>query len=407
MHFPDSSAFIDLPEPDPSRHYLVYLHIPYCAVLCPFCSFHRVKFEHNSASSYFSALRQEIGLVTDAGFSFNELYIGGGTPTLLPGELTKTIQFLRNRHPVTRISSETNPDNLQLERLHELRDAGINRLSVGVQSFDDNLLEEMQRLQPYGDGEAIAERLRKAEGIFDTLNVDMIFNFPHQTESSLRRALAILTDEVGVDQVSFYPLMSLDSTRQRLVQAMGSVDHSRERQLYELVVEHMLSHGYSRSSAWCFSKQAGMIDEYVVEQEQYVGLGSGSFSFLQGGLYASTFSIEHYRSMVEAGSTGTFGFLRLSEVDQMRYYLLMKLFSGTLDKARAEDTFGGRFQRTTWLELALLRAAGAIENAGSEFVLTEDGYYLWVMMMREFFTGVNNLRDQMRLRIPVETSADP
>jgi coproporphyrinogen III oxidase-like Fe-S oxidoreductase len=285
-----------------------------------------------------------------------------------------------------------------------LRDAGVNRLSVGVQSFDDKLLREMQRFDRYGSGRDIEQRLRRAEGSFDTLNVDMIFNIPDQSEESLRRDLQILTGEVGADQVSFYPLMTVNSTRKKMLQCMGSVDYSREKDFYSIVAAHMLAHGYVRTSAWCFSRKPGMFDEYIVERDEYVGLGSGSFSYLSGSLYASTFSINHYLRLLEAGKTGTFGRLDMTERDQMRYYLLMQLFSGSLDKAAAEERFDGRFQRRLWPELTTLQTIGAVSDKGVQLALTERGYYLWVMMMREFFTGVNNLRDQMRHNISRETA---
>jgi len=280
----------------------------------------------------------------------------------------------------------------------------VNRLSVGVQSFDDSLLQEMERLERYGSGADIKERLRRMEGHFDTLNVDMIFNFPHQTEASLRRDLQILTEEIGVDQVSFYPLMTVNSTKKKMSQTMGRVDYARERSFYEIVAEYMQAHGYARSSAWCFSRKPGMFDEYIVERDEYVGLGSGSFSYLAGSLYSSTFSINHYVRLLEAGRTGTFGRLDMSERDQMRYHLLMQLFSGSLDIALAEERFDGRFQRILWPELTMLQTIGAVRNTGVQLALTERGYYLWVMLMREFFTGVNNLRDQMRHNISHETA---
>ena len=87
-----------------------------------------------------------------------------------------------------------------------------------------------------------------------------------------------------------------------MLRTIGSVDYSRERKLYEMIAGYMLANGYSRSSAWCFSRRPGMIDEYVVDQDDYLGLGSGAFSYLHGSLYASTFSIEHYLSLVESGT---------------------------------------------------------------------------------------------------------
>jgi len=402
MIFPAATVGTPLPKPGSGRSYLLYLHIPYCVVLCPFCSFHRVKYETDAAAKYFACLRREIQLVTDAGYHFDELYIGGGTPTVSPDDLSRTVGLVRELHPITGVSIETNPDDLGKDSVAKLQDAGVNRLSVGVQSFDDKLLVEMQRLERYGCGADIKERLRLVEGYFDTLNVDMIFNFPHQTEASLRRDLDILTTELGVDQVSFYPLMTVNSTRKKMSETLGHVDYSRERQYYGIVAEHMQVHGYSRSSAWCFSRNPGMSDEYIVERDEYLGLGSGSFSYLAGSLYSSTFSINHYVRLLETGKTGTFGRLDMTERDRMRYHLLMQLFSGSLDKTIAEERFDGRFQRTLWPELTMLQTIGVVRNEETQLKLTESGFYLWVMLMREFFTGVNNLRDQMRHNISQE-----
>ena len=400
----ESPTGTDLPAPAPDRPYLLYLHIPYCVVLCPFCSFHRVEFKRGGAQEYFTALRREIEFVTSRGYRFDELYVGGGTPTVMPDELIETLGLLRDRHALSSLSVETNPDDLAHDGLLRLRDAGVTRLSVGVQSFDDDLLRQMQRYEKYGSGERIRDCLRRTEGVFDTLNVDLIFNFPQQTEASLRRDMDILIDEIGVDQASFYPLMSVESTRKRMQRTVGTVDYSRERRFYEIIAERMLNAGYQRASAWCFSRKPGMFDEYIVEREEYVGLGSGAFSYLDGGLYASTFSINHYKRLIGAGKTGTVCRREMTERDQMRYFLLMRLFSGALDTAAADRRFDGRFRRGLWPELVALRTTGAIRRSGRRITLTENGCYLWVMMMREFFSGVNTLRDQMRQRIAAENA---
>ncbi|MDH4048080.1 MAG: coproporphyrinogen III oxidase family protein [Gammaproteobacteria bacterium] len=404
MRFDGDAGITHLPMPRSDRQYLLYLHIPFCIVLCPFCSFHRVEFREDRATRYFQALRREIEKAGRSGFCFSELYVGGGTPTVLPDELIATVRMVRDQHPVARVSVETNPDDLENDSLPRMRDAGVNRLSVGVQSFDDKLLKEMQRYDKYGSSERIRTRLKSAKGLFDTLNVDMIFNFPHQTRDMLKTDLQILTEELGVDQISFYPLMSAKTTRKAMRKDIGEVTFDRERTFYELIAGHMQDAGYMRSSAWCFSRVPSMIDEYITEHEEYLGLGSGAFSYLDGSLYASTFSINHYLSLIDSGESGIVRRSGLSRREQMRYYLLMQLFSGSLDKAVAEQRFGGGFQRTVWAELVMLQSIGAVRNTGVQLVLTESGYYLWVMMMREFFTGVNNLRDQMRHNIARETT---
>lgn len=403
MSFGAADATVSMPPPNAAKRYLLYLHIPFCVVLCPFCSFHRVQFQEDRARSYFAALRAEIQQVTDAGFRFGEVYIGGGTPTVMPDELIATVNLIRALHPVERISVETNPDDLDDERLPQLHDVGVNRLSVGVQSFDDRLLREMQRYEKYGSGEQIKQRLLRVEGEFETLNVDMIFNFPHQSETSLATDLHVLTAEVNADQVSFYPLMTSGSTARSMRKEMGEVDYGREKKLYQLIVRHMLEAGYRRSSAWCFSRDAGMIDEYITQQDEYLGLGSGAFSFLGGSIYASTFSINHYLALIAAGRTGIVRQRAVGRVDHMRYFMVMRLFSGCLELATAETLFEGHFQESLRAELLGLRLIGAITIDATHIRLTERGYYVWVVIMREFFTGVNSLREEMRLNIHSES----
>lgn len=407
LQFPQRSEEPQLPLPDSGRRYLLYLHIPYCVVLCPFCSFHRVRFKRDSAEHYFDCLRREIEIVTRAGYRFDELYVGGGTPTVLPEQLSQTLDLLRELHPLESISVETNPDDLEKDSVHHLRESGVNRLSVGVQSFDDDLLREMRRLEKYGSGEKIIERLQRESGAFDTLNIDMIFNFPHQTESSLLRDLNILIDEIGVDQVSYYPLMAATSTQKSMLQNMGRVDRLRERRFYQLIAERLLGAGYVRNSAWCFSRTPGMFDEYIVDHEEYVGLGSGAFSYLQGKLFASTFSINHYMRLLAAGKTGTMRQRVMSQRDQMHYYLLMRLFTGSLDRETAENRFEGSFHRVLWPELTALRTLGALRQTDRELALTDNGYFLWVIMMREFFSSVSDLRDEMRHHISEERFSLP
>jgi len=392
---------ITVPEAAPSRTYMVYLHVPFCQVLCPFCSFHRVEYRETKARRYFDALRQEIRLAHEAGYRFDEVYVGGGTPTVHTAELLRTLDLLRRLNPVRTISVEANPDDLQGEKLAALRDAGIDRLSVGVQSLDDRLLREMERYDKYGSGAQIRRRLEEAAGIFRTLNVDMIFNLPHQTMESLVRDVDTLTRDLRVDQISFYPLMGATSTRKAMRKGMGKVTYGRERRFYEAVLDRLPGE-YRPSSAWCFSRGHGVIDEYVVDREDYVGLGSGAMSYLEGTLYAASFSINRYIRLVNSGHSGITRQHRFGMRDQMRYYFLMRLFGLKLDKASAEARWGGRFHRLLWRDFAFFHALGAIQDTGSSWKLTRKGMYVWVLMMREFFIAVSNFRDLMRIGIRSE-----
>jgi len=261
----------------------------------------------------------------------------------------------------------------------------------------------MQRYEKYGSGEQIRRRLAHAQASFDTLNIDMIFNFPHQSEASLAADLDILTGELDAHQVSFYPLMSTKTTRRAMLRELGDVDYGREKSLYRQIVRHMLAAGYERSSAWCFSRQSGMFDEYITEQNDYLGLGSGAFSYIDGTICSATFSINHYLKLIADGKSGIVRQRTTTLKDQMRYHLLMRLFTGAMDLDEADTKFNGDFRRELRPELTGLRLIGATRYNAGRLTLTERGYYLWVIMMREFFTAVNNLRDEMRHNISAES----
>src|SRR4051812_9974587 len=164
-----------LPPPPRDDGCYLYVHVPFCEVLCPFCSFHRVQHCHEQARRYFSALREEIRLYARAGHPFSGVYFGGGTPTIEPEELVETIALVRQLFAVREISVETNPKDLRSPLLEQLQQAGVTRLSVGVQSFDDQLLREMERYEKYGSSDEIVAHLRGAAGKFSAPHTRLVF----------------------------------------------------------------------------------------------------------------------------------------------------------------------------------------------------------------------------------------
>ena len=347
------------PAPRGSAGYL-YVHVPFCEVLCPFCSFHRVQHRHAQAERYFTALRDEIRLYHAAGYKFTGVYFGGGTPTVEPVELVKTIELVRELFGVTEISVETNPKDLRPDVLEPLRAARVTRLSIGVQSFDDQLLREMERFDKYGSGAETAARIRAVAGMFPTLNVDFIFNQPHQTLASLERDIAIFRS-LGANQASFYPLMTSPTVHRRMAGSMGLPNQRRLRQFYHTIVQR-LGAEFPASSAWCFTKRGHGTDEYIVAADNYVGVGSGSFSFLDGTLYATTFSLAGYEQRIAQGLTGITTCHRLDPTDHMRYSLLVQLFGVRMDRDAVLAQHGERFFHKLWGELLTMRVRGAVRE---------------------------------------------
>jgi len=306
---------------------------------------------------------------------------------------------------VSGISVETNPNHLQARVLDLLQSAGVTRLSVGVQSLDDQLLQEMGRLEPYGSSAEILDHLQAAQGRFDTLNVDMIFNLPHQAFSSISRDLELLT-ALEVDQISCYPLMPSNTTQHAMDRQMGHSGFARERQYYEHIRDFLMP-DYQPGSAWCFSRKAGAIDEYIVDHDEYLGIGSGAFSFLDGAIYSSTFSINHYLELAGQGQSALTAMRRLGRRERVQYDFLMRLFGMRMDKAAMELKYGPGWRRLLRRELLLYRWLGALDETDAEIRLRPEGMYYWVLMMRELFIGVNNFRAQMRGQIRSELEDFP
>jgi coproporphyrinogen III oxidase-like Fe-S oxidoreductase len=393
----------ELPSCADNKPRLLYIHIPFCEELCPYCSFHRVTFEEGLTRKYFGALRREINLYREKGYKFGGIYVGGGTPTVLIEELAEVLALARESFAIKEISVETNPNHLTDRNIEILRKSGVNRLSVGVQTFNNELLKKIGRYEKYGAGEDIALRLKQTMGLFDTVNADMIFNFPGQTSQMLSEDLAILLN-LKMEQITFYPLMISTMTQRLMEDTVGLVNFGCEKRLYKLIIRRLEAE-YESSSAWCFSRRHGkqsLIDEYVVDYDEYVGLGSGAIGYFGGVCYANTFDIAEYIDCLDHGMLPLKASRKFKLRDQMNYDFLMKLFSTKMDVTAIEQKYGGKFLKTLWKEMIAFILAGSFRYFPPNLHLTPRGRYFWVIMMREFFIAVNNFRDYCRKQAGIE-----
>lgn len=392
---------VKLPEPKPGMNYMLYVHVPFCERLCPYCSFNRFPYQKERAEQYFKYLRTEMKIVAERGYDFGSMYIGGGTPTVHLDELIKTIDLAKDLFSIKEVSSETNPNHLYPQWIDPLV-GRVDRFSVGVQSFNDDLLKQMDRYDKYGSAEVILERLQAIKGAFHSMNVDMIFNFPSQTPEMVAHDLEMIKQS-GCNQTTFYPLMASPAVERSLAQTVGKVDYRREAQYYETICDG-LSDTFTPASAWTFSRTGGgMIDEYIVDYEEYVGIGSGAMSFIDGKLLVNSFSLQMYGERIEAGLPSVMQMREFSKYDLMRYRFLMQLFGLRLDRKQFKADFGVDVTVGLWKEIGYMRAIKAFDTFNDEEItLTPKGRYLLVAMMRQFFIGVNNVRDEARAAISGE-----
>ena len=367
----------------------LYIHIPFCRSLCPFCCFNRYLFKEDKARQYFKNLKRELDLYIQRGFRFSDFYFGGGTPTVLMDELVSFIDYLKEQFEVKRISLETTPREVNPENISLLKAAGVNRLSIGVQSFNNDVVKSMGR--PFCTGKEMKEKLLMAEGKFDTLNLDLVFNFPGQSVEQFEADVATFKD-LGIDQATFYPLMASPHKKDAMERRFNRVDISREKKFYEVILRELYAGGYKASTAWCFSRGERMIDEYIIDFDDYIGIGSGSVSIVGGNFYVNSFSLDRYEAMVNGDNFPIIGWRKLSGREHLRYYLLTKLFGMEVDKKRFQQKFGADIYEKLRLELLFFKLFGLVQG-DEKIKVTPKGMYPVSVMMREFFASLNGLRE--------------
>jgi len=377
--------------PEKSKRYLLYIHIPFCDDLCPYCSFVRIKFDPALAARYFEVLKKEIESYYSLGYQFDSIYVGGGTPTIWPEKLLEILSMAKSLWPIRQISTEANPDHLLPDTLQKLQDIGVNRLSVGIQSFSNDVLTSVHRSKACGSTEDIKQQLLSIKGMFDTLNVDMIFNFPNQSMEMLAEDVKTLK-ALDVDQVTYYPLMISKSKQQAIEKKCGKGHNRHERKAYDFIVEQLAGQ-YQHESVWCFSKQAGLIDEYIVSHDEYIGVGPGSWGYVKGAMYYNTFSVQDYVQRGESGQSPITACRGFSKRERMRYNFVLTLMAGSSSLSDMENKLGKRFWLFLGPELLFLFVTGAIVIRKGKLVLTQRGRYYWVILMGTLFSVVGDYRD--------------
>ncbi|WP_187146747.1 radical SAM protein [Pyrobaculum neutrophilum] len=238
---------------DPRRHaaalrrfegrFGLYIHIPFCRSLCRFCSFVRYPYDPALYRRYKAALEKELQFLAEAaeGAKVDVLYVGGGTPTVDVYALAEILEVAKSHFGRLDISVEANPADVTDESISVLKEAGVERLSIGLQSLYDAKLAELGRRSHTAAQGAQAARL--AAGRFPTVNIDMIWGTRLDTPATLRREAALALS-LGVGQVTFYPLMPAPGLRKTLRQRREGPWHPQEEALYGAVLETASERGY-------------------------------------------------------------------------------------------------------------------------------------------------------------------
>ncbi len=370
----------------------LYVHIPFCRNLCPFCSFNRYPYNENKIRSYYARLTRELEFYAEKGFKFSSLSLGGGTPTVQMDELALFVDKAKSFFGIRDIDVESTPIEMNEKTIETLRNCGVKRLSIGIQSFDDMLLKDLGR-SGYKGSEAF-EKISLTIGKFETVGIDLIFNFPSQTEHSFLKDIELFKSS-GADQATFYPIMpgphkntAIEKKfKERISQNItGS---GKEKHFYNIIKSNLIDDGYHPLSVWCFSKKQTDIHEYIVDNPEYVGIGSGSITLLNDAVYVNSFSLEKYAEYVLAGYFPVVKYKTLTTREFMIYKLLICLFSMGIKKPKN----GSLESKEIGREILFLRLLGTLRSDGELFRVTEKGMYNVSVMMEEFLRSLNDLRE--------------
>lgn len=378
---------------DPQKNYMLYAHIPFCHTFCPYCSFHKYYYDENLAKNYFQSLRKELELIKAKGFDFHTLVVGGGTTLINEAELLKTLELCKKLFNIKEISCETDPNHIEPKKL-ELFKGLIDRLSCGIQSFDDDILKKVARYQKFGSSKELQEKLEKAIGILPIFSIDLIFNFPSQSKEQLLNDLEI-AKKLAPQQITTYPLMKSNLTKESISEALGVSFKDNEFEFYQIICDFFKD--YEKNNVWSFSLQKNSLnDEYVSSHHEYLGVGSGAFSFLNGELLINAFNLKDYATLIEQKGNANIAKANFKRKDILLYLFLTEMFSGELNIAHFNKNFSCSLEKELFVELLGLKMVEAVKQENGVLKCTDFGYYLFMVLMKDFYTSMDMVRAAFR-----------
>lgn len=278
----------------------IYIHIPFCKRKCHYCDFYILTNMEKEYNNYVDHLIEEIRIYPK--IKYDTIYFGGGTPSVLEVSDIKRILKELNYDDNTEITLELNPKDIIYEKLVELRKSGINRLSIGIQSFNAKHIEIMNRTHSVVDSIKTFYEARKAG--FENITVDLIFALPNQKIEELEFDLSILK-KLQPNHISIYSLIWENGTMfmKRLKEGkIAKLDEDLEADMFNLIIDKLESYGYEHYEISSFSKPnyKGRHNKKYWQNKEYIGVGISASGYVEGIRYENTRSLKKYYEMIDS-----------------------------------------------------------------------------------------------------------
>jgi putative oxygen-independent coproporphyrinogen III oxidase len=357
------------------EHPGLYVHVPFCRTKCPYCDFFSLT-SLSLTAQWLDGILREAVIYRDRFEGFDSLYLGGGTPSLLNGSQLSTLTDGLFRHfsfsPGSEMTIEANPDDITDEKLGLLKDLGFNRMSLGVQSFDDRDLRILKRRHSAQRSERAVERIRAAG--FTNLSLDLIYGVPGQSESAwirtLRKALAF-----NPEHLSCYQMTIPAGTPFGEMLARGEImspGEERERAFFLLTAEILEERGYIHYEISNFARGRSFEARHnrkYWHHVPYLGLGPSAHSFSDGSRWWNRRSLPDYCRALSLGTPPVAGMERLSHEQRHleNLYLGFRTRDGVGRNLLADRPGADKILRD-------LAGSGLITFQGEKVIPTREGF---------------------------------
>ncbi|MFT0790263.1 coproporphyrinogen III oxidase [Streptococcus oralis subsp. dentisani] len=357
-----------------------YVHIPFCTQICYYCDFSKVFIKNQPVDSYLEHLLEEFQSYDIQKLS--TLYIGGGTPTALSAPqlevlldgLTKNLDL----SVLEELTIEANPGDLDADKIAVLKNSAVNRVSLGVQTFDDKMLKKIGRSHLEKDIYENIDRLKLAG--FDNISIDLIYALPGQTMEQVKENVA---KAIGLDipHMSLYSLILENHTVFMNRMRRGKLPLPKEEleaEMFEYIIEELERAGFEHYEISNFSKPSFESRHNLMywDNAEYYGIGAGASGYVNGIRYKNHGPIRHYLSAVEEGNARITE-EHLSQKEQMEeeMFLGLRKKSG-VSMVRFEEKFGRSFDGLYGEIVKDLVQQGLMQIEGDRVRMTKRGLFL-------------------------------